>query len=210
MFEISYLGANSVMITTKKDTLYIDPNQSVNGLKIPNIKDAVQLATEKRFLVDQKSERPTLEGPGEYEIGPFAITGFETAHHIDNDGTMKASCYRVMIDDIAIGVIGNIQSDLSEGQLETLGLVDVLVVPVGGGGYTLDHKEAADLVRKVEPQAVIPVHYQDSGIKYEVPQDSLQDFVTELGAPVEKMAKFKVKSANDLPATMTIVELERA
>src|SRR5690606_12737798 len=176
---------------------------------IPKLKDAVQLATEKRFLVDSDSERPVLEGPGEYEVGPFAITGLETMHHVDNDGTMKATSYRIVVDNIVVGVIGNIQSDLNEDQLEKLGLVDILVVPVGGGGYTLDDKEATSLVRKVEPRAVIPVHYNDSAINYEVTQDDVSLFIAELGAPVEDHAKLKIKSANDLPATLTVYKLER-
>ncbi len=211
MFEISYRGGNNVAITTKKDTLMIDPNQSSNGLKELKLKDAVQIATEERFLTTQSetADRPALQGPGEYEVGPFAITGFEIDHHLE-DGQMKASCYRIVVGDCAIGVLGNIKAGLGEDELETLGLVDVLIVPVGGGGYTLDAKEAASLVRKVEPRAIIPVHYKDSGVSYEVPQDDISEFITELGAPVEQQPKFKLKTLNDLPATMTIYQLERA
>ena len=210
MFEISYRGGNSVVITTKKDELYIDPDQSSHGLKAPKLKNAVQIATEPRFLLEQSpdADRPALQGPGEYEVGPFAITGFEVAHHLE-DGAMKAAGYRIVIGDIAIGVLGNIAGTLSEDELETLGVVDVLILPVGGGGYTLDAKEAGALVRKVEPKAIVPVHYNESGVQYEVAQDALSEFVTELGAPLEQQAKLKVKSPNDLPPTLTIIQLER-
>lgn len=211
MFEITYRGGNSVVITTKSDELYIDPNQSNNGLKIPNIKNDVQLATEKRFLVDSEElDRPALEGPGEYEIGPFAIVGFETAHHVDNDNTMKASAYRIVVNDIAIALLGNIKAELNEDQLEMLGLIDILILPVGGGGYTLDGKEAAALVRKIEPRVIIPVHYRHTGISYEVPQDDETEFVTEMGLKPETVNKFKVKSINDIPTTLTIYKLEKS
>lgn len=209
MFEVTYRGGNSVVITTKKDELFIDPDQSTHGLKIPNLKKVVQLATEQRFLDEQDTERPALEGPGEYEAGPFEITGFAAPHHVDNDGTIKSTCYRIVIGDITIGVIGNIQPDLSDEQLEVLGVIDILIIPVGGGGYTLDGREAAGLVRKVEPRVVVPVHYRDSGISYEMPQDDVADFIAEVGAPVEKTAKLKIKTANDLPATLTIYQLDR-
>ena len=209
MFELSYRGGNSVVITTKSDELYIDPNQTSNGLKEPKLKNDVQLATEKRFLLDIDNDRPQLEGPGEYEVGPFTITGFDVNHHVDHDGSMKAACYRVAIQDVAIGVIGNIQPKLEEEELELLGLVDVVVIPVGGGGYTLDAKEAVSLIRKIEPKIVVPIHYREAGINYEVPQDNLDEFIKELEAPVEKASKLKLKSLNDIPPTLTVYQLER-
>jgi hypothetical protein len=57
---------------------------------------------------------------------------------------------------------------------------------------------------------VIPVHYADAGIKYEVAQDTLETFTKELGAPVEELPKFKLKQAAPLPAVMTTIVLARA
>jgi hypothetical protein len=107
----------------------------------------------------------------------------------------------------AIIAAGNIRD---EDQLEALGVVDIVIIPVGGGGYTLDPTAAADLVRQIDPKVVIPIHYADSALKYEVPQDSLQTFVGELGAPVETVAKYKLKSAAALPESLTIIEVTRS
>jgi len=57
---------------------------------------------------------------------------------------------------------------------------------------------------------VIPVHYADATLKYEVPQDQLATFVSELGAPVEATAKYKIKSSASLPAVLTVIELTRS
>jgi L-ascorbate metabolism protein UlaG (beta-lactamase superfamily) len=65
-------------------------------------------------------------------------------------------------------------------------------------------------VRQIDPKVVIPIHYADSALKYEVPQDSLQTFVGELGAPVETVAKYKLKSAAALPESLTIIEVTRS
>jgi L-ascorbate metabolism protein UlaG (beta-lactamase superfamily) len=89
-------------------------------------------------------------------------------------------------------------------------LVDVLILPVGGNGYTLDATGAATLTRSIDPKVVIPVHYAESGINYEVPQDTLETFVKELGAPVEEMPKFKLKTGAPLPAVLTTIHLTRA
>jgi Zn-dependent hydrolase of the beta-lactamase fold-like protein len=94
--------------------------------------------------------------------------------------------------------------------MEGIGVVDVLLLPVGGGGYTLDATSASSLVRNIEPKVVIPVHYAEAGISYEVPQDTLDVFIKELGAPVEQLPKLKIKSASSLPQTLTVMELSRS
>lgn len=211
MFEIEYKGGNTVVITTKKNKLITDPKQSVIGLKDLSSKDAIVLATEDRFATDDEAAALRISGPGEYEVGDFSIRGIPMTRHIDTPEQPKLSTmYRVEIGDVRIGILGNIDAKLSEDQLEALGLLDILILPVGGGGYTLDATSAAQVVRLVEANTVIPVHYADQSLKYEVPQDELQVFVKELSAPTEALSKYKVKSQATLSPTLNIVELTRS
>jgi L-ascorbate metabolism protein UlaG (beta-lactamase superfamily) len=211
MFDIEYKGANSLVITTKKTTLVVDPKLSIVEAKDVAVKDAVQLATEARFMVGNQEARLAVEGPGEYEVGDFSIRGIAATRHIDEESIEKAATiYRLEVGDTRIALIGNITATLSEDQLEELGVIDIVVVPVGGGGYTLDAAGAAALVRKIDPKVVIPIHYADPTLKYEVPQDDVEGFVKDLGAPVEVVAKYKVKAQAALPAVLTIVKVERS
>ncbi len=211
MFDIEYKGGNTVVITTKKSTLITDPNQSVVGLKSAVIKGAITVATEARLDVEQLDARLTIEGPGEYEVGDFSIEGTAAQRHIDTDIDDKiATIYRIEVGDVRIGLLGNIAPKLSEDQLEAFGVIDLLILPVGGGGYTLDAAAAAALVRSIDPKAVIPVHYADSAVSYEVPQDELSTFISELGAPVETVAKYKIKSAASLPSVLSVIEVTRS
>ncbi len=210
MFEIEYKGGNCVIISSKKATLVVDPRLSLVGLKDIKTKDEVELATETRFRVENSDARIIIDSPGEYEVGDFTIKGVAATRHIDTPDQEKLSTvYRLECGDVRIAVVGNIAPKLSEEQLETIGVVDVLVVPVGGGGYTLDATSATSVVRQIEPKVVVPVHYAGSGLSYEVPQDVLETFVQELGAPVEQAPKFKLKGAAGLPAVMTVFELAR-
>lgn len=210
MFDIEYKGGNAVVITTKKDQLVADPKLSVVGLKDIKTKDVVELATEERFAVRTGDEKVVIEGPGEYEVSDFSIRGVAATRHIDTPESEKlASIYRIEIGELKIALFGNIQPTVSEDQLEQIGVVDILILPVGGGGYTLDATSAAALVRQVESKVVIPVHYADGALKYEMPQDVLETFVKELGAPVEATAKYKVKNPQSLPDTLTVIELTR-
>lgn len=211
MFEIEYKGGNGIVVSSKKAVLNIDPKLSLVGLKDIKTKDEVELATEVRFRVENSDARIIIDSPGEYEVGDFTIRGVAATRHIDTAEQKKLSTiYRVECSDVKIAVIGNVAPVLDEEQLEAIGMVDILVLPVGGGGYTLDATSAVAIVRQVEPKVVIPVHYADSGLRYEVPQDTLEVFTQELSVPVESITKYKLKSSAGLPPTMTVVEVSRS
>lgn len=211
MFEIEYKGGNGVILSTKKASIVSDPKTSLVGLKDLNVKDVIEIATEERFAVNSEEARLLIEGPGEYGIADFDIRGVAAQRHLDAaTDPKKSTMYRIEAGDIRVALIGNIYEKLSEDQLEELGVVDIVIIPVGGGGYTLDPEGAAVLVRSIDPKVVVPIHYNDSSLKYEVPQAELDEFVKTLGLPVEDMAKLKLKSAAALPQTTTIYTLQRS
>lgn len=209
MFDIEYKGGNTVIFTTKKATLVADPKMSIHGEKDIVIKDAVEIATEERFLTKNEDFVLSLNYPGSYEVSDFSINGFAEKRHIDADGK-KATIYSIDIQGVKIGLIGNIGPDLSDDQMENLGVLDILILPVGGNGYTLDATSAAKIARNSDAKVIIPIHYAGDGIKYEVPQSEVDLFVKEMGLEVEKVSKFKLKSALALPEKTTIVLLERS
>lgn len=211
MFDVEYKGGNCVVIATKNLRLVTDPRLSAVGLKDIQVKDAVEVVTEPRFMVDEPEARLVIDGPGEYEIGDFSIRGVSPVNHVDIGPTGQASnIYRVEVNDVRIALLGNITDSLSEDQLESIGVVDMVIMPIGGGGYTLDPENAARIVRQLDPKAVIPVHYKEDGIAYEAQQGTLSDFVRELSAPLETVDKYKVKSAAVLPVSLTIIEVKRS
>lgn len=211
MFEFEYKGAGAGVIKAKKDSLYIDPKLSLYGAKDVTTNGGVELATEPRFAVYNDAAKLVIDGPGEYEVGPFAITGFAFRRNIDSlEQGKKATAYRVVVDGIAIAVLGHIDNEISENQLEELGLIDVLIIPVGGNGYTFDGVAAARIAKIMEPKLVVPVHYADDTLAYEVPQNEVTDFISAIGAGgVEHVIKLKVK-ATSLPAAMTTVVVDRS
>jgi L-ascorbate metabolism protein UlaG (beta-lactamase superfamily) len=210
MFEIEYKGANTVLISTKSTSLVFDPKLSLVGQKDIAVKDKVEIVTESRFKVSG-GETILFEYPGDYEIGDFSIKGIAARRHIDaDDKAQEATIYRVEVADFRIAVLGNIAPGITEDQLEELGVIDILILPIGGNGYTLDATSAAAIVRKVDPKAVIPVHYADSALKYEMPQDDKEVFIKEFGAPVEEVSKYKLKNLAALPEVTTVMVLTRS
>jgi L-ascorbate metabolism protein UlaG (beta-lactamase superfamily) len=211
MFEIEYKGANCVVISTKKAKIIVDPKLSIVGLKDVPIKEAVELITEHRFAVNNPDSRLLIDGPGEYGVADFDIVGVPARRHIDseNEGLMS-TMYRVEIDGTRIGIIGNVDEKLTDEQLEGLGVIDILIIPIGGNGYTLDATGASNLIKMISPKIVIPVHYADKQLKYEVPQSDIEPFIIELGAPVEETVKYKYKQQVAIQAPLTIVKITRS
>ena len=186
MFELEYKGANCIVVSTKKANVVVDPKLSIVGLKDASVKDAIELATEARFALTSEDAKLVIEGPGEYGIADFDIRGVAAQRHLDTENDPKVSTmYRIEAGDIRLAVIGNVYEKLSEDQYEELGLIDVLVIPVGGSGYTLDATGAAAVTRQVGPKIVVPIHYADDAITYEVPQSDIDTFIAELGAPAD-------------------------
>jgi L-ascorbate metabolism protein UlaG (beta-lactamase superfamily) len=205
--DFEYKGANCVVITTKKATIVVDPKISKVGLKDVTKFD-IELATQEDFIVT-KDEALIISSPGEYEVKAISVHGVSAQRHIDTpeDGK-KSVVYKLVVGDMAIGIIGHVIAPLTEEQLETLGVLDVLIIPVGGNGYTLDAHSAVQVVRQVDPKVVIPTHFADKSIKYEMPQQELEGFVKELGAPHETVPKLKLKGAI-LPVGATVYEITR-
>jgi L-ascorbate metabolism protein UlaG (beta-lactamase superfamily) len=204
--EISYHGANCVSLSAKSANLLVDP--VVPGLKIDTKKANIILLTSHQPLT-ANDEQLLIDTPGEYEAKGVSIKGIAARAHTEEEGGQGAIMYRISMNGVRIAVAGHIYPELSDEQLEALGTVDVLILPVGGHGFTLDATGAAQVVRAVEPKLVIPTHYADNAVKYEVPQAELKLFTDEIGGQVQEEAKLKLKTG-DFPEQMTIVTLARS
>jgi len=204
--EIEYKGANCVVISTKKVTVTIDPKLSTVGLKDVTAKDAITVVTQNEFAVE--SDNVVIDQPGEYEVRNITVIGIGAKRLIDHDDSLQATMYKMVFDGITFAIVGHVATPLTEEQLETLGVVDVAIVPVGGSGYTLDARQAVEVVRQLDPKVVIPTHYADSAISYQVPQMELEPFIKELGGEHEVLSVWKIKNGA-IPEILTVMELTR-
>lgn len=208
--EIEYKGGNSVVMKSGTAVLAIDPRASLFGVKDVKTDDAIEVLTETRFGIEKSKAKIVIDGPGEYEVSGVSLKGIPARRYLDTQG-LDTTIYSISIAGHRVALLGNTAPKLSEDQLEGIGVIDIAILPVGGGGYTLDAHEAAALTRQLDPRIVIPVHYADKGLSYEVEQDSLEGFLKELGADQhDKAEKLKLKAGSTLPAVLTVVEVERS
>lgn len=209
--ELQFFGANCVRISTKKANVVVDDNLASLGLKTVCKPGDIALFTHESNGDAQKLKDPKLviQIPGEYEVSAVSVRAIAVRSHMDEEGQQSAVMYKIINSGINVAVVGHVHPDLTEEQLEALGMVDVLFVPVGGNGYTLDAIGALKIIKKIEPKIIIPTHYADKAIKYEVPQAELDDVMKNMTFEIkEKLQKLKLKNT-DLPLTPEFIVLER-
>jgi L-ascorbate metabolism protein UlaG (beta-lactamase superfamily) len=206
--ELQYFGANCVRLSSKKSAIVIDDNLSELGAKPATKPGDIALFTNVhgKPVVETKI---ILDKPGEYEVADVSVQGIAARAHMDEPNQKTATIYKLIADDVRIAVVGHVYPDLTSSQLESLSTIDVLIIPVGGNGYTLDPVGALKLIKEIEPKLVIPTHYDDKGLNYEVPQQSLEDALKVISMETrETVPKLKLK-AGELGETTQLVVLEK-
>ena len=214
--EIIYLGHSSFRLSNKNLSILTDPfDPEMVGLKFPKIQaDYVTISHEhadhnNADLVE--GAKRVFRGPGEYEVEGISFSGIQTFHD-SNKGVDrgKNTVFAIDFDGIRIAHLGDLGHKLTESQINALGDVDILMIPVGGY-FTFELPEAVETTRAIEPKIVIPMHYQVPQMNTKLsehikPPDA---FIAELGLKVEKMNKLTVKQGSFPIDEQAIVLLER-
>lgn len=204
--QIEYFGGNCVRVSAKKVAIVVDDNLEELGSKSITKPDNIGVITNASIIKNVPKSQFTVDRPGEYEISDVSIQGIATRAHMDEPEQKNAVIVRLVVDDIKIGILGHVYPELSEEQLEALGMIDILVVPVGGNGYTLDSVGALKLIKKISPKIVVPTHYADNKLKYEVPPAPLSEALKGLSMePADTLDVLKLKGRDFDEGTKLII-----
>jgi len=202
--DLQFYGANCISVTYKSAKVVIDDNLAELGAKSVTKPDDVALFTNNSH--EAVNARLVFDGPGEYEVSDISIVGIAARAHMDEEGKATATIFKLVVGDLSVLVTGHIYPELSEGQMEKIGLVDVMIVPIGGNGYTIDPIGAMKLIRVVEPKLVVPTHYADKTLNLPVPQQDLSVALKELAMePKETVSKLRLKPLELSDVTQLIV-----
>ena len=149
-----------------------------------------------------------ITGPGEYEIGGAFITGVRTTVSESEDGAEpqpENTAYVIEYESASVCHLGDLSDIPAQPQVEVLGTVDVLLVPVGGGNG-LNAAQAAEIISLIQPSIVVPMHYKTRNNKLKL--DPLSRFLKEMGlGKVQPEQSLKVTKSS-LPEETHVVVLE--
>lgn len=208
--EITWYGLSCFRITERKHaTVVTDPFGKTFGLPELRLKGEIVTVSHEAKGHNQiaavSNRQHVLDGPGEYEIGGVFVTGIAT---FDASNMDRNVIYVFDYLGLTVAHLGDMRQVPTQKQIEALEQVNILLVPVGAG-TSLNAAQASELVSMLEPNIVIPMHFQVPGLKVDL--ESVDRFLKEMGVTdVREENSLKVTVRSLPEETETVILLPKA
>ncbi len=194
--NINWYGQTCFKIVSRKGrdeslNILIDPLGKGTGLRGPKAECDIMMITNPKISKDGVNCF-LISGPGEYDVDGCYVRGIPSYNETKN------TIYIIETENLTLCHLGMLkQKELNPEQVEAIGDVDILMVPVGGG-ESLDGKEALKIMTQVEPRITIPMYYKIPKLKTKL--NALEGFLKEAGVKnIEPLPKLNIKK-KDIPA----------
>ena len=190
--SIKYFLQAFFSLSDKNTTIFIDPYNKLGDLTPPVLKATPDILLITHEHPDHNNrgystnETFEIHNPGEYDIRSVIIEGISTFHDKKN-GEERGfnTIYSINFNGINFVHLGDLGVKLNKETIEALGVVDVLFIPVGGF-FTIDYKDAVEIVRDINPSIVVPMHYKTEKTS-QLPIDGVEKFQEEFGGFQEEV-----------------------
>jgi L-ascorbate metabolism protein UlaG (beta-lactamase superfamily) len=209
--DIKYLGHSSFFIKGKQAKLVTDPyDPRILEMKFPKVEADIITVSHQH---DDHNQTKLVDGspliidwPGQYERKGMRVYGFQSYHDNKQGSERGENIIFKIEDDLTVLHCGDLGYMPDGKLLDEIGDVDILMIPVGGY-YTIDAAQAAEIIKKIEPAIVIPMHYRTSKT-IEGPVSKLatiDEFLHKMGVEkIEPVNKLTVKK-EDLEEEMKVI-----
>jgi L-ascorbate metabolism protein UlaG (beta-lactamase superfamily) len=214
--KITWHGQSCFKLVVKvnngeKITILIDPFDKEIGLNPPRGSADIVIVSHDHHdhnNVKTVSGEPFIvDGPGEYDIKKIFIRGIYSFHD-DKKGEERGinTISVIEAEEMKICHLGDLgQKELSDKQLEKIGEVDILMIPVGGT-YTINGSEAVKIINQIEPKMVIPMHYKIPGLNLKL--NPVEKFLEEIGGEKEKVEEFSIQKKDLIEEEMKVIVMK--
>lgn len=207
--DITWYGHSCFRISERgKIAVVTDPFGETLGLAVPKLKaDVVTISHDApghNALDGLRTQPYVLRGPGEYEIGGVFVTGVGLYSAGDDPAVRPNVSYLFDYDNLTVLHLGDLAHVPEQAVMEEFGQVHVLLIPVGGGG-ALKAAQAAEVIALIEPNYIVPMHYELPGLT--LPLESVDKFLKAMGISKVHEADVLKVTANDLPEQPQVVVL---
>jgi L-ascorbate metabolism protein UlaG (beta-lactamase superfamily) len=206
--DITWYGHACFRLKSREGTVITDPYDKSLGLSPPSIKaDIVTVSHNAPHHNNTKVAKGAyvVDGPGEYEINGVFVTGVHIAPAKNAQNADRNNVFVIYLDDITICHLGDLSHVPGQKQVEDMGNIDVLLVPVGGQN-ALKAAQAAEVISLIEPYVVIPMHYNLPNITVKL--DPVKKFLTEMGITKTETVESLKLTKSSLPDETQVVVMD--
>jgi len=140
--DLTWLGHACFRMRGREGVVLTYPPGPKSGHAIPKTEAAIVTISHDHpghsSLKSVAGEPVVLRGPGEYEVREVLVTGI-AAYHDDEKGTARGrnTVFAIRLDDLVVCHLGDLGHELSAADLERLGDVDIVLVPISGAEVNL-------------------------------------------------------------------------
>jgi L-ascorbate metabolism protein UlaG (beta-lactamase superfamily) len=213
--KVKYYGHAAFLITSDRGTTIItDPYKpgAFGAMSYGKISDEADVVLVSHDHDDHNSsgELPgnpeVVRTPGRRSVHGIEFNGIPTFHDTSSGRERGENIiFSFTVDGITFCHLGDLGHALSQNEVEAIGAVDLLIIPVGGF-YTIDSKVASEVAHQLNPSVIIPMHFKTG--KCELPITPVEEF-TEGKAKVKVMNSSEVSlHKSDLPKETEIIVLQ--
>jgi len=206
--KIIYLAHASFLIETESGVkILTDPYDNSVGYTVFELSADVVLTSHKHFdhayTKSLKGDYVLVDKEGEFNVKGVKIKGIKTFHDKEKGQKRGENIVFVIEDKFSVAHLGDLGHELAETELEKMGRVDILLIPVGGV-YTIDAKEALNVAKAINPKIIIPMHYKTEKLKFDL--GKVEEF-TKHFEDVEVLQTSEIE-INSLPEKQKVLVLK--
>ncbi len=206
--KIKWRGHASFLIEVGSKKIITDPfNESYGYPMNPVTANFVTVSHEHRDhnAVETVGGQPQIiRGCGTMTYDGIIIKGIGSFHD-KHQGQERGqnTIFKISTEDINLVHLGDLGQLLSAGQVQEIGEVDILLLPIGGR-YTIDAGEASQIVSLLQPRVVIPMHFGTPHLSLKLAP--LEEFTARYDRIIKKPS-LEIQ-ASDLGTEMKIIVLD--
>ena len=207
--EITWLGHSCFRLRSNDVVAITDPFPDSIGLSMGELEAAAVTISHDHpnhgYWQGVRGDPKVLSGPGEYELSGIYITGLMTPRGYGATEGERNTAYIIDMENLRLCHLGDVKEILTTRQVEELTPVDILFLPAGGV-CTIEISQAVEIIRRLEPHVVVPMHYSLPGLGVQL--RGLDDFKREMGMKeTEALPRLNITVSNR-PQEMRVVILE--
>lgn len=209
--KIKYLAHAAFLITSEEGIKIVtDPYTTSPGFGYGEITETADIVTVSHEHGDHNNVASVRGNPKAVrtteEVKGIKIKGVVTAHD-ETGGSQrgKNTIFCFTINGINVCHAGDLGHELTAEQVQAIGKVDVLMIPVGGF-FTIDAAAATRTCDQLKPKAIFPMHYKTG--KSGLPIAGVDDFLQDKDNVTRSNDSEIELKADTLPAASQIIVLK--